>query len=128
MLNPQLLAVCPTAASGAGRYGEAKARPKSWCATASAAQPADQEQYAEDDERCRRAVPDRLLGQPTAELQPDDDRERVRGNHADGRSEPRAEQAVRRGERDRREHRLVAELGEEERARDREDRVGGRAV
>ena len=43
----------------------------------------------------------------------------VGGDHAERRSEPGAEQAVVGGQGDRGQHRLVAELGEEERQRRR---------
>ena len=50
------------------------------------------------------------------------DRDRVGRDHARGRPEPRPPRLLGRGERDRREHRLVAQLGEEERGADRRAR------
>ena len=67
------------------------------------------------------AAPMRMArsGQAVASDASDDDRDRVGGDHADRRAQPGAEQAVLGRERDRGEHRLVAELGQHEQRRPR---------
>src|SRR4051812_9995894 len=91
------------------------------------AQRLDEQCDAEHEERNGGADLDGALRQPGAELLADDDRQPIGRDHADRRPGPRADDAVVRRERDRREHRLVAQLGEEERTAGCNDRRARRA-
>ena len=88
----------------------------------------DEQPGAEEEEQPGGAELDGPLRQVPAELAADDDGQGVRRDHAERRAEPGAEPAVLRGEGDRGEHRLVAQLGQEERDRRRDDRRARRAL
>src|SRR3954466_5451890 len=95
----------------------------------------DGEPGPEDEEQRGRPETDRPRGQPPPEGTSHEDREAVRDDHADGGAEPHPGDApgpgVLGGEGDGGEHRLVAELGEEERdagGQDRRPRGGLRLV
>ena len=68
------------------------------------------------------------LRQTRPDVGPDGDGDRVRGDHPHRRAEPRADGVVGGGQRHGREHRLVAELGEEERGSDGHEHATGRSV
>ena len=76
--------------------------------------PCEDEDRAEHDEGSRREDLDRPLGQPRAQEGADADRDRVGRDHPGRRAQPDPDRLVVRGERDRGEHRLVAQLREEE--------------
>ena len=76
---------------------------------------------AEQHEQAGREIADRLLRESRPQPATDGDGDRVGGDHPRGRSEPRPERLLAGGEGDGGEHRLVAELGQEERRPDGED-------
>src|SRR4051812_20964672 len=111
-----------TAASSSARY----------CSTAGPLSQFDDRFHdqpdAEDSEEGGGAEFDDPLGQVPAEQTADQDGQRVGGDHAERGAQPGAEPAVLGGQGDRREHGLVAQFGQEERAADGEDGGSGRPL
>ena len=114
---PRRAGRAPGAAHRAGRAGEHRAAAG---LTAAQRRPCTISSTPKTTKPRRGAVLDHPLGQVPAEQRADHDGQRVGGDHADASTEPGAEPALAGGERDRGEHRLVAELGEEERDADGE--------